>query len=68
MSFNFDNFMTAMAKLLPVVGETVIALHPDNPNEAMKIRVGAGLVKAIVDSLHQSSDSAQASDPNSGVQ
>lgn len=62
MSFNFDNFMNAMAKLLPAVGETVIALHPGNPDEAMKIRVGAGLVKAIVDSLHQSSASTQTGD------
>jgi hypothetical protein len=52
---NLNNFLAAMTKILPVVGETVIALHPNNPNEALKIRVGAELVKAIADSLHQSS-------------
>lgn len=54
MSFNFDNFLSAMAKIIPVVGETVIALHPNNPNEALKIQVGSQLIAAIAASLHQS--------------
>lgn len=54
MSFNFENFMAAMAKLLPAVGETVIALHPGNVNEAIKIQVGTQLISAIAASLHQS--------------
>lgn len=60
MSFNFDNFMSAMAKILPAVGETVIALHPSNTNEAIKIQVGTQLISAIAASLHQSA--AKASD------
>jgi hypothetical protein len=53
VNFNFDNFMTAMAKLLPAVGEAVIALHPNNPNEALKIQVGTQLISMIAASLHQ---------------
>lgn len=54
MSFNFDNFMSAMAKILPAVGETVIALHPGNAAEAIKIQAGTALIQAIASSLHQS--------------
>lgn len=74
MSFNFENFLSAMAKILPAVGETVIALHPGNANEAIKIQVGTQLISAIVASLHQSatapSDTAAAPEipaPNAQV-
>jgi hypothetical protein len=63
MSFNFENFMTAMAKLLPAVGEAVIALHPNNPNEAQKIQVGMQLISMIAASLHQSSANVPGSAP-----
>lgn len=59
MSFNFQNFMDAMAKLLPAVGEAVVALHPNNPNEALKIQVGTQLISMIAASLHQSTATAQ---------
>lgn len=58
MSFNFNNFLAAMAKILPAVGETVIALHPNNPNEALKIQVGTQLITAIAATLHESASSA----------
>jgi hypothetical protein len=54
MSFNFDNFISAMAKMLPAVGEAVIALHPNNATEALKIQVGTQLIQVIAGSLHQS--------------
>lgn len=54
MSFNFNNFMDAMSKLLPAVGEAVIALHPNNPNEALKIGLGVNLIQAATQILHQS--------------
>ena len=57
---SFDNFLAAAAKTLPVVGEAVIALHPNNPNEAMKIQVGAQLVQMFVASLHQVATSSVA--------
>ena len=60
MSFNFDNFLSAMAKILPAVGETVIALHPGNTAEAIKIQVGTQLITAIATTLHES---AQATAP-----
>jgi hypothetical protein len=63
MSFNFDNFMSAMAKLLPAVGEAVIALHPNNATEAMKIQVGTQLISMIAASLHQSTATAAAVAP-----
>jgi hypothetical protein len=61
MSFNFENFMSAMAKLLPAVGEAVIALHPNNAAEALKIQVGTQLISMIAASLHQSTATAQPS-------
>jgi hypothetical protein len=54
VSFNFDNFMSAVAKMVPAVGEAVIALHPNNATEAVKIQIGAQLIQAIAASLHQS--------------
>ena len=54
MSFNFDNFMAAMGKILPAVGETVIALHPANVAESIKIQLGTQLITAIAASLHES--------------
>lgn len=65
MSFNFENFMTAMAKLLPAVGEAVIALHPNNPNEALKIQVGTQLISMIAASLHQSTAATASVAPSS---
>lgn len=62
MSFNFDKFMSAMAKILPAVGETVIALHPNNPNEALKIQLGTQLISAIAQTLHQSATTEPAAD------
>lgn len=56
MSFNFENFMSAMAKLLPAVGEAVIALHPNNATEALKIQVGTQLISMIAASLHQTTN------------
>lgn len=53
MSFNFTNFMDAMAKLLPAVGEAVIALHPGDAPEAMKIQFGTQLIGILAASLHQ---------------
>lgn len=64
MSFNFENFLAGMAKLLPAVGEAVIALHPNNPNEALKIQVGTQLITAIAASLHESSQAAAGNDQN----
>jgi hypothetical protein len=60
MSFNLDNFLSAVAKTVPAVGEAVIALHPNNPNEALKIQVGAQLLQMFVASLHQVATSAPA--------
>lgn len=62
MSFNFDNFLSAMAKMLPAVGEAVIALHPNNAAEALKIQIGTQLISAIATSLHQAS-AAPSDDP-----
>lgn len=67
MSFNFDNFMAAMAKILPVVGETVIALHPNNANEALKIQVGTQLISAIAASLHQSASAPLTAPPDTSA-
>lgn len=64
MSFNFDNFLSAMAKMLPAVGEAVIALHPGNAAEAIKIQVGTQLISAIASSLHEA---AQATAPEVGT-
>ena len=68
MSFNFDNFLSAMAKMLPAVGEAVIALHPNSAAEAIKIQVGTQLISAIAASLHQASttasDAAETPAPN----
>jgi hypothetical protein len=63
MSFNFENFMSAMAKLLPAVGEAVIALHPNNATEALKIQVGTQLISMIAASLHQSTATAAEAAP-----
>lgn len=64
MSFKFTDFVDAMAKLLPVVGEAVITLHKDNPNEAFKIGVGVDLIQAAATILHQSAAPQTASTPS----
>lgn len=55
MSFNFDNFMQAMSHMLPVVGQAVTMLHPENGKEALKIQLGVAMVQALADALHQAS-------------
>jgi hypothetical protein len=60
MSIKFDDFMAAMSKLLPAIGETVVALHPNNANEAMKIGLGINLIQAAATILHQSATDATA--------
>lgn len=67
MSFNFQNFMTAIGELVPAVGRAVIALHPENPNEAVKIALGVELIQAATAILHQSTSPAPTQPAQPGV-
>lgn len=54
MSFNFNDFISAIGELVPAVGRAVVTLHPNNPNEALKIALGVELIQAATAILHKS--------------
>lgn len=60
---NLKNFLASMAAMLTPIGEAVIAMHPNNPNEAFKIELGTQLLQGVAATLLQSVNAAQTAAP-----
>lgn len=53
MKFNLSNILDALAVSLPNIGQMVVALHPGDTAEEIKIAAGVQLVQILAASLHQ---------------
>lgn len=53
MKFNLSNILDALSAGLPAIGQMVVALHPGDTAEEIKIAAGVQLVQILAASLHQ---------------
>lgn len=53
MKFNLSNILDALSAGLPAIGQMVVALHPADTAEEIKIAAGVQLVQILAASLHQ---------------
>ena len=60
MKFNLSNILDALSAGLPAIGQMVVALHPADTAEEIKIAAGVQLVQILAASLHQVAASAPA--------
>lgn len=60
MKFNLSNILDALAAGLPAIGQMVVALHPADTAEEIKIAAGVQLVQILAASLHQVTSAAPA--------
>lgn len=65
MKFNLSNILDALSAGLPAIGQMVVALHPGDAAEEIKIASGVQLVQILAASLHQVATSAPAAAPMS---
>lgn len=63
MKFNLSNLLDALSAGLPAIGQMVVALHPADTAEEIKIAAGVQLVQILAASLHQVAASAPAAAP-----
>lgn len=63
MKFNLSNILDALAAGLPSIGQMVVALHPGDTAEEIKIAAGVQLVQILAASLHQVAASAAPAAP-----
>jgi hypothetical protein len=48
---NFALLLQAFSQILPMIGQTVETLHPDNTNESLKINMGTTLISSFLSAL-----------------
>lgn len=60
MKFNLSNILDALSAGLPAIGQMVVALHPADTKEEIKIAAGVQLVQILAASLHQVTSAAPA--------
>lgn len=60
MKFNLSHILDALSAGLPAIGQMVVALHPGDTAEEVKIAAGVQLVQILAASLHQVAASAPA--------
>lgn len=58
--FNLSNILDALSAGLPAIGQMVVALHPGDTPEEIKIAAGVQLVQILAASLHQVASTAPA--------